>query len=39
MAIKLVKRFIGKIVYYDTEQMDVQGCSVARSVGPNGDTM
>ncbi len=28
MDIKLVKRFMGKIVYYDTGQMDVQGCSI-----------
>lgn len=28
MDIKLVKRFMGKVVYYDTGQMDVQGCSI-----------
>lgn len=28
MDIKLVKRFMGKIVYYDTGQMYVQGCSI-----------
>ena len=28
MDIKQVKNFMGKIVHYDTGQMDVQGCSI-----------
>lgn len=28
MDLKEVKRFIGKIVYYDTGQLNIDGCSV-----------
>ena len=28
MDIKLVKRFMGKIVYYDTGQINIDGCSI-----------
>lgn len=39
MNIKDVKLYMNKIVYYDTGQINIEGCSVARSVSPDGDTM